>query len=57
MAHTTSDAHLFTSERSLRDAVSVASDALLIALQREHPQIVRHLQEQAAANRAPDGAV
>jgi hypothetical protein len=51
MSHITSEKFLFRTEETLLDAVSVASDALLIALQREHPRIVRHLQDQAAANR------
>lgn len=50
MAHVTSDKHLFNSEDRERAASRQACDALLIALQREHPQIVRHLQEQAATN-------
>lgn len=49
MAHVTSDKHLFTTEDRERAASRQACDALLIALQREHPQIVRHLQERAAA--------
>lgn len=51
MAHVTSEKHLFTTEDRERAASRQACDALLIALQREHPQIVRHLQEQAAAGR------
>lgn len=54
MAHVTSDKHLFNSEDRERAASRQACDALLIALQREHPQIVRHLQEQAAAARSGD---
>lgn len=51
MSHYTSEARLFTSDDRERAAMMMASDALLIALQREHPQIVRHLQERAAASR------
>lgn len=53
MPHVTSDTHLFDSEDDLRDGITVAADALLIALQREHPEIVRRLQTRAAANRKP----
>lgn len=57
MAHITSDTHLFDTEDDLRDGITVAADALLIALlialQREHPEIVRRLQTRAAANRKP----
>ncbi len=49
MAHVTSEKHLFTSEDRMRAASRQACDALLIALQREHPEIVRYLQQQAAA--------
>ena len=49
--HVTSDRNLFTSEQDQREGVVVAADALLRALQREHPEIVRHLQDKAAANR------
>lgn len=51
MTHSPSEKFLFRTEETLLDAMSVASDALLIALQRDHPRIVRHLQDQAAANR------
>lgn len=54
MAHVTSERHLFTSEDRMRASMSVACDALLIALQREHPEIVRHLQERAASARSED---
>lgn len=47
----TSDRNLFNSDDRMREASRAASDALLIALQREHPEIVRHLQDQSAANR------
>lgn len=52
MAHVTSERHLFTSEDRMRASMSVACDALLIALQREHPEIVRRLQERSAVGRA-----
>jgi hypothetical protein len=51
MSHVTSEQHLFTTEQEMNEATTGASDALLTALQREHPQIVRHLQDQSAANR------
>lgn len=51
MTHSPSEKFLFRTEETLLDAMSVASDALLIALQRDHPRIVRHLQDQAKANR------
>jgi len=38
-------------EQDQREGAAVAADALLRALQREHPEIVRHLQNKAAANR------
>lgn len=47
----TSDRNLFSSDDRMREASRAACDALLIALQREHPEIVRHLQDQSAANR------
>ena len=53
MSHYTSEARLFTADDRERSAMTVACDALLIALQREHPQIVRHLQERAAARTEP----
>lgn len=53
MPHVTSDTHLFNTEDDLRDGITVAADALLISLQREHPEIVRRLQTRAAANRKP----
>ena len=49
--HVTSDHDLFIREQELREEVSGAADALLRALQREHPEIVRHLQDKAIANR------
>lgn len=51
MTHSPSEKFLFRTEETLLGDITVASDALLIALQREHPRIVRHLQDQAAANR------
>lgn len=53
MPHVTSDRHLFDSEDDLRDGLTVAADALLIALQREHPEIIRRLQTRAAVYRNP----
>lgn len=51
MSHVTSEQHLFTTEQEMNEATTGASDALLTALQREHPQIVRHLKERAAKYR------
>ena len=49
--HITSDRNLLACEQDQRDGVAVAADTLLRALQLEHPEIVRHLQDKAAANR------
>ena len=54
MSHYTSEPFLFTTEDRMREASRLACDALLIALQREHPQIVRHLQERSAMARSKD---
>lgn len=51
MSHVTSDPYLFATEEGEREETRVAADALLIALQREHPEIVRRLQTRAAVYR------
>ena len=52
MSHVTSDRFLFDTEHNMITAMEIASDALLIALQREHPRIVDHLQAQAERYKA-----